>query len=203
MADVVTLHSRLRQETRILHEDLERAVQIDNQISSRDRYAGYLVRLWALYSAAEKSLSLIDFSPLGFDYSDRRRSELIASDLRNLGINPFMLNQGMNLEAPQNRTIESGLGCVYVLEGSALGARAMAPAVEARLGLTKTHGAEFFWGYGEGGKPLWRTFLASVNAIDPFSAPAEQVVESAKATFLFFLHSLPECREKLTSSAVA
>ncbi|MBS0252216.1 MAG: biliverdin-producing heme oxygenase [Proteobacteria bacterium] len=203
MTNIMTLHSRLRQETRILHEDLERAVQIDEQISTRGRYAAYLVRLWALYAAAEKSLRPIDFSPLGFDYSDRRRSELIESDLRTLGIDPLTLDRGMNLEAPLNRTIESGLGCVYVLEGSALGARAMAPTVEARLGLTKTHGAEFFWGYGEGGKLLWRTFLASVNAIDPFSVRAEQVVESAKATFLFFQRWLPECREKITSSAVA
>ncbi len=202
MTDVITLHSRLRQETRALHEDLESVVKIDDQISSHQRYTAYLARLWALYAASEKALSAIDFRPLGFDYGDRRRSELIAFDLETLGIDQSTLHCEKRLEAPLKRTLECGLGCIYVLEGSALGARAMAPLVEAKLGLTKTRGATFFWGYGEEGKPLWRIFLNSLNAIDPTSPEADKVVESAQSTFLFFRRWLPECREERTPSVV-
>lgn len=186
MTGVMALHKRLREETRTLHEDLEHAVAIDEQISSRTRYCAYLARLWALYSAAESALGSHDFSALGFNYGACRRSQLIESDLSDIGVDLVNLRNAIRPKAPALPTIEHALGCIYVLEGSALGARAMAPEVETKLGLTGTYGAKFFWGYGEEGKPIWRAVLASINAIDPVSSEAERVIQSAQATFLFF-----------------
>jgi len=203
MTGAVSLHSRLREATRTLHDDLERAVDIDYQISSRARYIAYLMRLRAIYLAVEIALDPIDFKPLGFECGNRRRSELIASDLKTLVGEPVSLRDEISLEPHRINTIEAGLGSMYVLEGSALGARAIAPLVEERLGLTRTLGAKFFWGYGEAGKPAWRAFLAAIDAIEPYSVQAEQVIESAEQTFLFFRRWLPECSEGRTFTTVA
>jgi heme oxygenase (biliverdin-IX-beta and delta-forming) len=203
MTHTVGLHRRLREATQRLHQELERAIDIENQISSHRRYAAYLTRLWLLYSSTEDALRSIDFRPLGFDYRMQRRSQLIENDLSTFGFDSAALRDVPRLHAPVGNAIESALGCVYVLEGSALGARALASRVEARLGLSKSHGASFFCGYGEEGRSIWRPLLASLDAIDPYSPQAEQVIESAKDTFLFFQRWLPECRDETTSAAVA
>jgi heme oxygenase (biliverdin-IX-beta and delta-forming) len=197
------LHARLREATHALHKDLEHAVGIDERISSRPRYIAYLTRLWSLHRAAEEALINFDFTPLGFDYRARRRSQFIESDLRDLGFElraPVGLRQ---IKPPALGSMEAGLGCIYVIEGSALGARAILPQIEAHLGLTPQYGASFFVGFGDEGKLLWRAFLKAINAIDGASPSAQRVIEAAEQTFRFFHSWLPERPIEITSSAVA
>jgi heme oxygenase (biliverdin-IX-beta and delta-forming) len=197
------LHGVLREATRALHEDLERAVDIDEEISSRARYAAYLARLWRVHSAAEKALAHIDFAPAGFDYSRRQRSRFLENDLYDLGIATNELSRISPVPFPWLESVEAGLGCVYVVEGSALGARAILPQIELRLGLTPDCGASYFVGFGEEGKPLWRACLNALNAIDPHSPTAVGVLDAAAATFAMFRQWLPARPAEATSPVVA
>ena len=133
-AAFASLHERLRVETRSLHEELERAVDIDSQLVSTAATCGYLVRLRGLHASAETRLDAFDFMPFGFDYRGWRRSRLIEDDLDCLGFGRDRLFAQPLPPAPVLSSAEAALGCVYVVEGSAIGARAILPQIKIAVG---------------------------------------------------------------------
>ncbi len=201
MSMPLNLHQRLRAETAVLHHELELAVDIDAQLASRSRFIAYLARLWGLHAAAEAALDEIDFSPLGFDYGGRHKSKALEHDLASLGIGPDRMAELRVPPVPEFATLEEGLGCVYVIEGSALGARAILPKIEASLGID-ADGASYFSGRDGQGKPLWQACLKAINAVDPKSDGADRAVAGARATFAMFQHWLPEKADRTTSDSV-
>ena len=180
------LHERLRAVTRPLHEELEAAVAIGDRIATRDGYVMHLKQLLGLHVAVETALQNHDFAPLGFAYPSPYRSRLLATDLAALGVDewdrrthPLPLTLVLD-------TIPAGLGCLYVVEGSAKGARAVLPEIKASLGFDGDRGAAFFAGLGPETKLLWEALMAAINAIDPASEEADRVVDAANATFRLF-----------------
>ena len=185
-----SLHQRLRAATRPLHDALEQEVNIGERLASRPRYADHLARLWRLHVASEKALQRFDFSPLGFVYPSPYRSALLERDLADLGIlRDELLSLDLPL-VPPLETIPAGLGCLYVLEGSAKGARAILPEIAAALGLDAAKGASFFYGFGRETGQLWRAFMTAINDIEPASADADRAVEAATETFRMFQEGL-------------
>jgi heme oxygenase len=184
------LHGRLRRATRELHEELEGAVGIGDRIATRGRYCDYLSQLWALHVSAEAALAAFDFRPLGFSYPAPYRSKLLAADLGYLGMSADELELLPLPTAPQLGTTAGALGAVYVVEGSAKGARAILPEITAALGFDARHGASFFAGFGLETKLLWQACLAAINALAPNSAEADLMVDAARATFAMFRQGL-------------
>lgn len=185
----LTLHQRLRAETRQHHETLETAVAVERQIETLERYTAYLSRLWLIHHALELQFARWDASALGFDYRDRSRARMLAADLAALGADQ---PRAAGPQVGAFKSAQHALGAIYVVEGSSLGARAILPSIEQSLGLDTTSGASFFEGFGAEGKPLWRACLAAIDAIDPHTAAADRVVAGAQATFDLYLDSLPE-----------
>lgn len=184
------LRERLRAETRPQHDALERAVGIEHRITSRERYADHLVRLWRLHQAVELALQGLDFSRLGFSYPHPYRSLLLERDLAALGVGEASL-RGLDLpETPPLETLPAGLGCLYVVEGSAKGARTLLPKINASLGLDAQAGASYFYGFGRETGALWRALTAAINAIDGSSADGDRAVRAAEDTFALFRDGL-------------
>ena len=103
--------------------------------------------------------------------------------------------------APTLPSLAAGLGCIYVVEGSAKGARAILPDIKSALGFDSEGGAAFFSGRGPEGKLLWRAFLAAIEDIPPGSEDADHAVDAAQATFAMFRAGLLEpAQEHLTSA---
>lgn len=190
-----TLRDRLRASTRPAHDDLERAVDIDTRIATREGYAGHLLRLWALHSSIEAALARLDFAALGFLYRGPHRSGLLETDLEIIGIPPAALSALPLPAAPEIASIFDGLGCLYVVEGSAKGARAILPQIKARLGFEPHFGASYFYGFGAETGRLWHAILAAINAIDPQSNEADRAVTAAAATFAMFHAWLDPARQ--------
>lgn len=191
-ASWTSLHERLRLETRDLHDTLEVAVDIPEQISTRERYRSYLYRLWSVHTAIEQSLPQSSLSGLGFDYGNRRRSELLEHDLAMLDM---PLDSRLGKELPKIAAAlntQDALGRIYVVEGSAIGARAVLPDIQRQLGLSAAEGASFFAGLDVESKPIWRACLDAINAIQADTREADQTVASARNTFQVFLEWLPE-----------
>ena len=184
------LLSRLRRETRPLHDELERSVDIDGRIGSLARYADHLTRLWRLHVTAEQALCSVDFSPLGFSYPFPYRSSLLEHDLALIGIETKHLDQLDFPEKPTLETCAEGLGCMYVVEGSAKGARSILPAIKASLDLDAKHGASFFYGFGRETGRLWRACAGGITAIDPDSDEGNTLIQAARATFAMFRKGL-------------
>lgn len=184
------LHGRLRAATRPLHAELELAVKIGERIRTRESYIDYLVRLFGLHVSAEIALQALNFTPLGFAYPSPYRSRLLAADLTELGVPPQALSSLALPPAPRLGTIPAGLGCIYVLEGSAKGARAILPEIAAALSLDPEKGATFFNGYGQETKLMWQALLSVLNRIEPSSEEGRQAVEAALETFGMFRRGL-------------
>ncbi len=185
-----SLYERLRAATRSLHDDLERAVNISERLTSRAGYADHLARLWRLHVAAEKALQKINFTPFGFVYPAPYRSELLKQDLATIGA-PVDPPQRPDLPAaPLLDTVSAGLGCLYVVEGSAKGARAILPEIKQALGFDAERGATFFFGLGRESGELWRKCVGAINSLDPESADGDAAVRAASETFAMFHEGL-------------
>ncbi len=181
-----TLRERLRASTRALHDDLERVVDIDRRIATKRDYRAHLLRLWALHTAIERTTERFDFAPMGFTYRGPHRSSLLERDLEDLGIATGALPALQLPDAPVWETSHAALGSLYVVEGSAKGARAILPIIRARLGYRPEHGAAYFYGFGAETAALWRAIVAVINSIDPDSDAAESACGGARATFAMF-----------------
>jgi heme oxygenase len=186
-----TLHQRLRNSTRSAHEGLELAVAIERQFLSRKAYAGYLLRLLGAHEAAERALSPFDFGALGFNYGASRKSLLLKADLERVDPAAGQVAARQIFPLLKLGSLDEALGCVYVIEGSSLGARAVLPQIKSMLGFDEKAGASYFAGLGEEGKLLWRACLSAIVAIPSRSVEADRVVSGAHATFAMFQAWLP------------
>jgi heme oxygenase len=187
-----SLRERLRRETRDLHDRLEAAVDAERQLGARADYARYLRRLWRLHRSAEDDLCRRDFTAFGFSYATRRRSPLLEADLAALGCPLTARGQRDLVTLPRLANPAAALGSVYVIEGSALGARVLLGQITAALGLNGGHGAAFFAGRPSEDRQMWRSVVAALNGIDPSSPEADAAIAGARAMFTLFLTELPE-----------
>lgn len=187
-----SLHERLRAVTRPLHDDLERSVNIDARLCSLAKYADYLALLWRLHVAAEQALHRVDFGRFKFAYPSPYRSSLLEQDLALFGVGADDLRRLGLPRSPALVTVAEGLGCMYVVEGSAKGARAILPEVKRRLDLDRVRGAAFFFGFGRETGRLWRAFMAAIASIEAHSEEGDAVVHSATQTFEMFRKGLVE-----------
>ena len=156
-----TMRERLRAETAALHAEVERCLDLAAQLRSVDSYANLLATLFGYHEPLERAAAGAPTPepPLGF--SPWGRAALLARDLR--ALRPYAEVSGVRrcarlpaLDRPEHVT-----GCVYVVEGSALGGQVIAREVRHHLGLSGDAVA-FFTGAGRtpgrgggGSSPGW------------------------------------------------
>jgi heme oxygenase len=177
----VTIHSRLKSATADLHTEVDSTLNLDKITTSTSAYSEAICILYSVFDCAYKKLSDIDFQPLKIDLSsiERRRDWLVA-DLHALDT---------ALPAPQPVGFELatsgyGFGCLYVLEGSALGGRVISKRVKQTLGLGPATGGAYFHGLGRQTARHWSEFLTTLNMIPANSAMGADAEAGAIATFL-------------------
>ena len=156
----------LRRHTAPHHAAVERRVDIASRLSSPQRYAHLLARLYGFYEPFEAEIaSAVARWGLPFDVDARRKAPLLARDLAALGLTPAAVNNLPPLAHPPRPTSpQVALGCLYVTEGATLGGRVVARHVARQLGYGPSSGASFFHGYGADAGPRWRTFSSVLAA---------------------------------------
>ena len=190
------LPHRLRHETADLHRRTEETVGLPGSVRSRAGYAALLRRLHELHAAVETRWAehawAGSWAAVGVDVDAHRRSADLATDLRLL---PDGDPDGTGAAVPDLAALPAGfpalLGSLYVLEGSSLGGRMLAPAIREQVGDVPT---TFF--AGEGRHPAaWRSVQAALRRFD---GDADGVVAGARATFVAFgRHVSPALTEAL------
>jgi heme oxygenase (biliverdin-IX-beta and delta-forming) len=177
----MTLLERLKIETRSAHDRIERAIDIEERIASKDRYRRLLVKFYGFHSAWEEAAGASAPDPDFF--RQRRKTGLLVRDLQALGMRPDEIRELprcrplMRLSSP-----EAVLGSMYVVEGSTLGGAIIARDVERHLGLTAETGCSYFRSYGRDTARMWSAFGAMLLAA---SSPAadDAIIRSAGETF--------------------
>ena len=183
----MTVHRRLKSATADLHVEVESALDLDKITKSAAAYSEVILILYLVFDCAYKELSDIDFQPLKIDLgSIGRRRDWLAADLHALAT-ALPAPQSLHFELP---TSGHGFGCLYVLEGSALGGRVISKRVKQTLGLGPATGGAYFHGLGRQTARHWSEFLTTLNTIPANSAMGANAEAGAIATFLAFRQAI-------------
>lgn len=176
----------LKQKTEVSHQQLEKI--LINKLKSISSVADYVEILKAFYSyinPLENSINHhIDKSIIP-DYSKRRKSEPLKSDLAYFNSTP----ESPVSDIPPIQNTYQAIGALYVLEGSTLGGQIISKMISQKLQLPDLRGLSFFKSYGEETLSMWNTFK---NTLNKQIAPEEHdsVVQTAEQTFIKFKNSL-------------
>ncbi len=182
----------LRTNTQPIHHDLENQLRGFAGIDSVAKYGALLRRYLDLYEGLSVCLAatgpLVDWPHDG----DERRGWL-REDLTVLGgagptdgaVSMASAGSGTAVDgrfAPFTSRAEV-VGCLYVIEGSALGGVRLARGFTEQLGVTPERGARFFTGRGPETAARWKAFCAWMEA-QAWSA-ADEAAASARAVTTF------------------
>ena len=187
----MTVHSRLKSATADLHVEVETTLNLDKITTSAAAYSETLCILYCVFDHAYKELVDIDFQPLKIDLgSIGRRRDWLAADLHALALAlPLPAPRSLGFELP---TSGHGFGCLYVLEGSALGGRVISKRVKQTLGLGPATGGAYFHGLGRQTASHWSDFLTALNTIPANSAMGADAEAGAIATFVAFRQAISQ-----------
>jgi heme oxygenase (biliverdin-IX-beta and delta-forming) len=189
------LREHLRLVTRDAHLRLEAEVDFDGRLTSLEVYRHFLEAFLRFIRPVEAVLEGLDLTKLGIDYSSRRKTGWIETDLKDLGhTNESLEHLGSFEELPELTEPVEALGAMYVLEGSSLGRQVMLTKLEARLDIRPDWAGHFFSGYGKQTGPMWQSFVAVLNAVGKAPDAARLIEASSLATFAAFEKCLADSR---------
>jgi heme oxygenase len=181
------LRVRLRTETTGWHIRVEAVADLPGSISTRGEYVAMLSRLFQLHSSLETELAAPrfrhDWRSVDVDMSAYLRAHLLAVDLMRLGARtPTRLPPPLPMT-----TFGRALGCLYVLEGSALGGRTVARLVRATLGEVPM---SFLTGDGRSAPSPWLSVCSALTRFEALGGDGDAVVSGACDTFAVFADRL-------------
>ena len=120
------IFDRLKEATAQIHEQIEGRVPVFDPHFDLLRYGQLLQRFYGFWAPLESKLLLVkSLTHPELALRTRMKGHLLEADLRIMGHGRGTLPRCSAL--PVIRTFASGLGCLYVLEGSRRGARIIPP----------------------------------------------------------------------------
>ena len=178
------IFQRLNVATSYWHSRVEERMPVFRPDFDLAGYVRLLEHFYGFWNPLEARLLLVKplMHPL-LALPARMKTQLLQADLRALGYATAELPQCPEL--PFIGTFPSALGCLYVLEGSTLGARIISRRIASHLNLLEHSGAAFFNAYGDSTGRRWSEFRLFVTANVSVEESTE-VVNAAVQTFQRF-----------------
>ena len=177
----VDLPADLRAQTHAEHRALEDRLKLPQHIVSRQERCAVL----AAWLPPEHDPATADgWAEVGLDPHLGEAATLLRDDLSALEHASSPAISG-SVDAPPFDTTARAAGGRYVLLGSAIGGRVLAPAIERRLGSGAAAAARFFRRDGLDPAQDWHTFQSAMTSRSWSRHEAEQATGSARATFEF------------------
>ena len=182
--NAAALPDRLRAETARCHELVESVADIPGRVRTRADYIRLLDVLGGLHIGLERQLSRQSWNrawvEIGVTIAAHCRADLVIADLDGLGVTPTAPTM-----QPPFPCFGHALGCLYVLEGSALGGRVVAGMVRSAIGAVPT---AFLT--GEGRRHQWPAVRCALRRFDAQGGDSDAVVAGASSTFAVFARQL-------------
>ncbi|WP_175940405.1 biliverdin-producing heme oxygenase [Caballeronia sp. BCC1704] len=179
------LLSRLKQETAACHSRLEHTLDLMRDGLQRDEYIALLERFYGYVAPWEDAVGACLPASLHAFFDERRKTSLLAADLVALSGDPAAAESIMIANArslPPIDDLGSAFGSLYVMEGSTLGGRFIAPHVAEQLGLAPGVGNAYFDGYGARTGSMWNAFRETAVSVVPETG-YDAAVSAAIGTF--------------------
>lgn len=175
------LPERIKRATGTGHAEVEAVLEL-MAINNRARYVAVLSAFQGIWPGLEADIAK-NLPELADSWGPRWRAEHLRDDLRYLGL-PDALIDSLPLcrDLPRLDQPAAAWGALYVVEGSALGARFIARHLHDRFGFDASHGAAFFAGQGTDTGSRWLRFKELLQIRVP---PDEQelAMQAAVDTF--------------------
>lgn len=173
---------RLKTLTHEIHDRLDKSIMEASSFDTLEGYGRFAGVQWTFHrdiDALYDDAGLRDLLP---GLAERRRVDLIASDLSDLGLPVPPVDQPAVFATGQAVDIPTALGWLYVAEGSNLGA-ALLRKEAAKLGLSDTHGAKHLAPADGGPAAHWRAFTAALDAARLTEVEEARAIAGANAAF--------------------
>jgi heme oxygenase len=178
--------AELRLTTRAEHDRIEHVLRLTEPMTL-ERYGVILCGFDAFMRVWEPRIHAALPQRLQGWFRARRRGGFASADVEWLfdvaGVDPVPMTTHLAATLPLGDLAEV-LGSLYVIEGSALGGRVIAPHLKRTLGLGQGRGASYFHGFGGETGVMWNNFrvLASLE-IGESARNTVRACLSAKRTF--------------------
>jgi heme oxygenase len=173
----------LKAGTEDLHQRIETVVPLMDPQLTVAEYMDYLERLWPFYRRIEACLGVVPgLRSAVRDLDERWKTGLLAMDLRGGSARPDASRTG-DASIPHPRNVPEALGCLYVLEGSTLGAQILIRAIHNGLGDKVAGRTHFLECYGAQVGEKWRRLCAALNAELAEPNDLKVAVAAARSTF--------------------
>lgn len=184
---------RLRAATRALHDRIEAtgaAARIMADGVRAEQYRDFLLRTLAVVGPAESWLGRTCPAAGIADPCGGIRAPSLLADIEALGGGSPRVGAGAAAEAAM-AGLHAGrgavLGCLYVLEGSALGGAMIAKHLRRRFGEQADGFTRFHGGEGMKAGERWRHVCGLLAGLDGNEAAIDEAVRAAEALFGCFL----------------
>ena len=181
-----TALAELRLTTRAEHDHIERLLRL-TEAMPLERYAAILCGFDAFLRVWEPRIHAALPERLQGWFRSRRRGGFASADVEWLRSEADL--ELADLVARAAGTLPLGelsevMGSLYVIEGSALGGRVIAPHLKRTLGLGQGRGASYFHGFGGETGVMWNNFRV-LAALEIGESPHGTVLacQSARRTF--------------------
>lgn len=151
----------------------------------RDGYLDLLGRLYGFHEPFEAAV--VQAEPPGLPPDQWRRAHLLRFDLTALGQSDAAVAGLLRHPAPRSRWSPAhAMGCLYVMEGSTLGARQLARRLEHLLPVSATAGRMFLLAGADRDHVRWRDFCAVLDECGAEPASRAEMVAGAMEAFHCF-----------------
>jgi heme oxygenase len=133
---------------------------------SRTGYVALLRRLLGFHRAVERQVAAAELAlrAHGVVLEERKRSPLLLADLASLGAPVGSEEAVAEPQLPEFADAARALGCLYVTEGSTLGGRLLARALDPLLGPPEVSaGRSFLLGHGARHGAMWQALCAALE----------------------------------------
>ncbi len=201
MTEQQSLSNALRSETHDLHEVLDKRVMQLNPFADSEHYRGFLRMQLRLHTAAEPlyhNTILLDLIP---DLSGRSRLNAVLADCKDVGLNKTLLTEDQRIASYIKIANEhEGIGWLYALEGSTLGAAMLLKHVKNQLKLSEDFGASHMAAHSDGRATHWKQFKAMLDQLKLTQTQREKALTGATQAFLFVTDAV---NDLMTDDAIA
>ncbi len=180
------LLSRFKNETAASHTRLENALDLMRDDLRRDDYIALLERFYGYVAPWEDAAGAAMPDALRAFFDERRKAAWLVADLDVLTGERLPAGSVSCADAlydlPRLPSIGAVFGSMYVMEGSTLGGRYIAPHVAQLLDLEPSKGNAYFEAYGPRTGSMWNAFREIAARVVPASQ-YDAAVSAAIATF--------------------
>jgi len=178
-----SIRQTLRTATADLHADVDAGFSGPFG-SDAAAYGEFLQSLARVIVPVERALDSAGVQRLLPDWPDRRRTDALIQDLRDLDLEPRT-----EVEVPPIRGEAHQFGALYVIEGSRLGGALLLRRARENVD-PRVRAATRYLGHGAG-RNFWPSFLVRLEASVAVMEAPDEAVAAARMVFMLFSPQAP------------